>query len=661
MSQRGTAYFYVCTVVGMIALLLLGRVLSSLSIGLAMIMGLAVFIFTFTVFYRFSQKHLFSPLEKLTQGVGFIAQAGDAGRRVIPQGPLEYQQLGKNINSMLEALEGVKKDLEDSQTRYALAASGANDGLWDWNLESEAVYYSPRWYGLLGQVVKREDTLEQWLSCIHPDDRERVESHLHSHLEGHSRFFESEHRILHQEGFYKLMLMRGKAIRNDFDQPIRMSGSLTDMSQRGLFDTLTGLPNRHLLMDRLGHTLRRNSRENRRSALMMIDIQKFSLVNDSLGHYVGDQLLKEFSQRLQNSVRSGDTVAHLGGDSFAVLLETVASENDLVMIIDRIQGQIGLDFDIQGHSITVTAHLGIVGDIGLYSQADEALRNAEIAMYNARLSTQSYVFFEASMLSNIVSRREVESELREALQKKEFFLLFQPIVSLQSGSVQGFEALVRWQHPVQGVVAPAHFISIAEETGLIIPLGEWVLAEACKQIVQWNKKTLEPSFISVNLSAKQLSQVDLVKQVKTVLQETGLEAKYLKLEITESSIIKDPKIAIATLEQLKDLGVQICMDDFGTGYSSLSYLHTLPLSTIKIDRSFISRLGNDPSSLAIVRAVTELAKHMNLDVVSEGVELQEQADYLKDLECPYAQGYLFSRPMTLEAMQGMQSKELQSV
>jgi EAL domain-containing protein (putative c-di-GMP-specific phosphodiesterase class I) len=258
-----------------------------------------------------------------------------------------------------------------------------------------------------------------------------------------------------------------------------------------------------------------------------------------------------------------------------------------------------------------------------------------------------------------MSRLETESELRVALQKQEFFLLFQPIVSLHDESIQGFEALVRWQH-ADGVKSPAHFIPIAEETGLIIPLGEWVLREACKQLALWNMKNKE-GFVSVNLSAKQLSQVDLVTQVKTILQETGLAAKFLKLEITESSIIKDPKTARATLEQLHQLGVQICMDDFGTGYSSLSYLHTLPLSTIKIDRSFISRLGNDQSSLAIVRAVTELAKHMNLDVVSEGVEIQEQAEYLKGLACPYAQGYLFAKPMTLEAMQDLQVQQLQNV
>jgi EAL domain-containing protein (putative c-di-GMP-specific phosphodiesterase class I) len=246
------------------------------------------------------------------------------------------------------------------------------------------------------------------------------------------------------------------------------------------------------------------------------------------------------------------------------------------------------------------------------------------------------------------------------LQKQEFILHFQPIVSLQSGAIQGFEALVRWQHPERGLVSPASFIPIAEETGLIVPLGEWVMREACKQIVQWNKYN-PPAFISVNLSAKQLGQADLLKQVKSILQETGLPASYLKLEITESSIIKDPKLALETMQQLKALGVNISLDDFGTGHSSLSYLHTLPLSTIKIDRSFISRLGSDQSSLAIVRAVTELAKHMNLDVVSEGVELQEQAEYLKSLECPYAQGYLFAKPMTLEDMQNVQGNQLQKV
>jgi diguanylate cyclase (GGDEF)-like protein/PAS domain S-box-containing protein len=647
---RGKTFFYIFAVAGMVAMLLLGSILASLSPVRAFMVGSVFIALASFMVVKFLQSSVFSPLETLTEGVRQITQSGDAAKRIAPQGPSEYRQLGVSINSMLEALEQVKKDLEDSKTRYALAAAGANDGLWDWNLETKTVYFSPRWYSLLGYPEKREDTLEQWLSQVHPDDRERLESQLHSHLEGHSRFFESEHRILHHDGRHRLMLVRGKAIRNDFDQPMRMSGSLTDMSQRGLFDTLTGLPNRHLLMDRLGHALHRSSRESKRSALMVIDAHKFSLVNDSLGYYVGDLLLKELSQRLQNSVRLGDTVAHLGGDAFVLLLENISAEADIMLILERVQSQIALPFEVQGHQIAISANIGIVGDMGFYSNAEEALRNAEIAMYSARSNSQRYAFFESAMLSSIISRREIESELGAALNKQQFFLLYQPIVSLHSGQIQGFEALLRWQHPERGVVSPLHFIPIAEETGLIIPLGEWVLREACRQMAQWHKKHPGQGYMSVNLSAKQLGQLDLVKQVKTILHETGLAANYLKLEITESAIITDPKTALETLKQLKALGAHICMDDFGTGHSSLSYLHTLPLDTIKIDRSFISRLGSDQSSLAIVRAVTELARHMNLEVVSEGVELQEQADFLKGLECQYAQGYLFSKPISLEDM-----------
>lgn len=624
-----------------------------------MVLGLAVVIVAFTFFYRFIQRHWFLPLDQLSEGVTYITHSGDVSRRVIEPPMREYRRLASNINAMLDALEIVKEDLQESQARYALAAAGVNDGIWDWNLENKTVYYSPRWYALVGQVVKQQDTIEQWLSRIHPDDRERVESQLHSHLEGHSRFFESEHRILHQDGAYKLMLVRGKAIRNDLDQPMRMAGSLTDMSQRGLFDTLTGLPNRHLMLDRLRHALRRGGRENKRSVLMVIDIHKFSLINDSLGHYVGDQVIQQFAQRLQNCVRAGDTVAHMGGDAFAVLLEAMSSEPDIIMILERIQHQPNLTFDIQGHHVTINVNIGIVSDIGLYTQADDALRNAEVAMYHARAKHQAYMFFDTSMLSVLVARHELESEMRHGLRAQEFFLLFQPIVSLKNGYIQGFEALVRWQHPEKGVVSPAQFIPVAEETGLIIPLGEWVLREACQQMVSWNEKHKGQGFVSVNLSAKQLAQPDLIRQVKTILRETGLDPHYLKLEITESAIIKDPQAVRAVLEQLQELGIRICMDDFGTGYSSLSYLHTLPLSTIKIDRSFISRLSSDQGSLAIVRAVTELARHMNLDVVSEGVELQEQVEYLKGLECPYAQGYLFARPMSLEAMQDVQMPQLQ--
>ncbi len=610
-------------------------------------LGLALALGASGLLFLYIEKNLLKPLQGLKDAVRFIAQGGDAAKRVQLSNQGEFSQLANYINEMLEALEATKLDLENTKTRYALAATGSNDGLWDWNLKDNTVFYSSRWFSLLGQPDTRETAIETWLSRVHGDDRERVESYLNNHLEGHSRHFESEHRLLHADGSYRWMLVRGKAVRDEFDQAIRMAGSLTDMSTRGMFDTLTGLPNRTLLMDRLSHALRRSYREPKRSALLVVDLNRFKVVNDSLGHYVGDMLLAEVSSRLQSALRTGDTVARLGADEFVLLLENIMSEPDLLHIMDRLERELAQPFDVNGHHITTGCSLGIVADLALFNNADEVLRNAEIAMYSAKASGKLYAFFEPAMFNTVVSQRKTELELKQAVGNNEFFLLYQPIVSLSNNQVQGFEALLRWQHPERGLVNPGDFIPLAEETGLIVPLGTWVLREACLQMSRIQHE-VPPLFMSVNVSARQLEQHDFVAQVKKVLQETGLRANRLKLEITESAVIENPKLVRGMLVKLKELGVQICMDDFGTGYSSLSHLHILPLDTLKIDRSFIKELQHDPNSLAIVRTMMELAKSLGIDVVSEGVELLEQAELLKDLNCRYAQGYLFSHPVSLQ-------------
>lgn len=645
--MRGKVYIVVATLGVVVVTLLLGTAQITDNRWLLSALGLAVALLASGGLFIYIDKTLLKPLQGLKEAVRFITKGGDVAKRVQLPNQGEFSQLATNINDMLDALEAVKQDLENTKTRYALAATGSNDGLWDWNLKDNSVFYSSRWFSLLGQADSREATIETWLSRIHPDDRERVESYLNNHLEGHSRHFESEHRLLHSDGGYRWMLVRGKAVRDENDQPVRMAGSLTDMSTRGMFDTLTGLPNRTLMMDRLSHALRRSHREPKRSALLVLDLNRFKVVNDSLGHYVGDLLLAEVSSRLQNTVRAGDTVARLGADEFVLLLENIASEADLLQIVDRLERELSRPFEVNGHHITTGCSLGIVSDLGLFNSADEVLRNAEIAMYSAKSSGKLYAFFEASMFTTVISQRQTEVQLKAAVENNEFFLLYQPIVSLSNNQVQGFEALLRWQHPERGVVSPAEFIPVAEETGLIVPLGLWVLREACVQMSRL-QSDVPPLFMSVNVSARQLEQQDFVAQVRNILQETGLRANRLKLEITESAVIENPRLVRGMLVKLKELGVQICMDDFGTGYSSLSHLHVLPLDTLKIDRSFIKELQHDANSLAIVRTMTELAKNLGIDVVSEGVELAEQVELLKDLNCGYAQGYLFSKPVTLQ-------------
>ncbi|MGL4611639.1 MAG: putative bifunctional diguanylate cyclase/phosphodiesterase [Trueperaceae bacterium] len=633
--------------------LLVVTVLSTVSLSLWLQLGLALVasgLITLGI-RAVLQYSVFKPLRGLQEAVQFISKGSDVSKRVHLPHYGEFSKLAHHINDMLDALEVVKRDLEDSKTRYALATTGANDGLWDWDLEKKTMFYSARWYSLLGQPEERNATIDTWLARVHPDDRERVESHLNNHLEGHSRHFESEHRLQHHDGSYRWMLVRGKAIRDNFDQAIRMAGSLTDMRGRGMFDTLTGLPNRALLMDRLAHAIRRNAREHKRAAVLVLDLNRFKVVNDSLGHYVGDLLLIEVSNRLQQALRSGDTVARLGADEFVLLLENVNDEGDIIHVIERLERTLSEPLEVSGHRINTGCSLGVVPDLALYTKADEVLRNAEIAMYSAKNAAKLYTFFEPDMFTQVIHQRQIETELKVALDKGEFFLLYQPIVSLKDNETQGFEALLRWQHPERGVVSPAEFIPLAEETGLIVPLGMWVLREACQQLSRMQQET--NMFMSVNVSARQLEQLDFMRQVKAVLQETHVKASHLKIEITESAVIANPKLIHTVLSQLKELGIHICMDDFGTGYSSLSHLHLLPLDTLKIDRSFISNLQHDPNSLAIVRTMTELANHLGIDVVSEGVELLEQAELLKHLNCGYAQGYFFSRPVHLQEARGV--------
>jgi diguanylate cyclase (GGDEF)-like protein len=382
-------------------------------------------------------------------------------------------------------------------------------------------------------------------------------------------------------------------------------------------------------------------------AVLFLDLDRFKNINDSLGHTHGDLLLVAFAERLERTLRPVDTLARFGGDEFAILLSGIKDATDAVRVAKRIQDELSQPFVLDKNSAFATASIGIALSSSGYDRPDDILRDADIAMYRAKENGKArYELFDHGMHARAVSRLQLESDLRHAIEQKEFCVYYQPIVCLQTGRLSGFEALVRWNHPRRGVVSPADFIPVAEETGLIVPIGQWVLNEACASVRQWQLESPghRSLSLSVNLSARQVAQPDLLERIKEALAASKLTPHCLKLEITESVVMENAEAAAMMLKQLRSLGVQLSIDDFGTGYSSLSYLHRFPLNYLKIDRSFVMRLTTDNDN-AIVRTITTLAQNLGMQVIAEGVETEEQYQQLKMLGCEYGQGYLFSRPV----------------
>jgi diguanylate cyclase (GGDEF)-like protein/PAS domain S-box-containing protein len=550
----------------------------------------------------------------------------------------------------------VEAALRESEERYTLAVQGANDGLWDWNLKTGAIFFSSRWKTMIGY---RDDEItnrpEEWLERVHPDDRNHLQEDIAAHLAGQTAHLESEYRILHLDGAYRWMLCRGFAVRDLTGKAYRMAGSQTDISLRkiieerlvhdALHDALTGFPNRALFMDRLAQAIQHTKRHAGQPvyAVLFLDLDRFKVVNDSLGHAAGDQFLITVAQLLKECLRSADTIARLGGDEFAIVLHEIEDVNDAVQVAERMLHALANPLSLNGRTVAASTSIGIAMGNG-NEQPEEILRDADTAMYRAKsLGRARYAIFDPSMHARAMALLQMESDLRHALECEEFEVYYQPIISISSGEIIGAEALVRWWHPQRGTIPPAEFIPIAEETGLIIPIGEWILRNACAQARTWRAAGYLQFRISVNFSARQFQDINLPNLIRQALQDTELPAAALDVEITEGIAMQDINATVQILRELNAMGIRISLDDFGNGYSALGYLRRYPIHTLKIDRSFVQDVSRDSDNAAITAAIIAVAHQLDLMVVAEGVETEEQLAFLRSLGCDAIQGFLFSR------------------
>jgi diguanylate cyclase (GGDEF)-like protein/PAS domain S-box-containing protein len=556
------------------------------------------------------------------------------------------------------AIERTREDARrrEAVERFELISRATNDVVWDWDLQANQVWWNDAYFERFGYA--RENTppgAESWSELIHPEEREQVLKAIHAVIDGGGVAWQAEYRFRRADGEYVYVFDRGFVVRDPFGTAVRMLGAMVDITERKLvqekleqlaqYDTLTGLPNRALFRDRLEQAVARARREKWCTALAFLDLDRFKEVNDTLGHAAGDELLRAVARRLRGCLREGDTVARLGGDEFTAILEDVKGAADAQRVAGKMMAALEQPLVLEGREVFVTGSIGfaLFPDDG--EDADTLVRHADGAMYEAKNEGRNtFRRFSAETQAAARGRRTVEANLRRALERGELELHYQPIFRLGAQELAGAEALMRWRDPERGLVAPAEFIGLAESSGLIVPIGEWAVQEACRQAARWREKR-EGLYVSVNFSARQFRKDDLTGAVSAALSAAKLEGRHLVLEITETLLMENPEGARRTLEALRTQGVRVSLDDFGTGYSSLAYLRHFTIDSLKIDRTFVHDITLDPEDAKIVRAMIGLAHDLRLAVTAEGIETHAQLQFLLAHGCEFGQGFLFGKPV----------------
>ncbi len=553
-----------------------------------------------------------------------------------------------------------RRALSEVQERFALAVRGSNDGVWEWLLDTGEMHFSRRWRELLGYGIDDlSNTVDEWFGRVHPGDVAALRADIDSHLAGDKPFHENEHRLRASDGTYRWVISRGVVQRDPVGRPLRMAGSLTDTSDYRLreqklveenrHDPLTGLPRREPFMERLARAIELRRQDSTYAfTVLMVDVDRFRWLADSIGHQAADGVLGILSRRLLGCVRPGDVVARFGGDKFAVLLENLDDVDAGTDIANRIRHAVHDPFEVDGQTVYVTVSIGLTTSSRNYEEPDEVISDVGAAASKAKERGQDrHEVFETKMRIDALTHLRLEVALRQAVEREEFELHYQPIVALDTGNLMGFEALTRWRHPRRGLVAPSEFIPVAEQTGLILPIGRWAIHEAVRQLHRWGEALpdLPPLSMSVNLSGRQLADPRLLEEIESALRNNEVSPSSLRLELTESVLMDNAETVLRILDTLRSLGVRIWVDDFGTGYSSLSYLHRFPVDGLKIDKAFVDVLDGSEQGAAMIRTIVGLAQALSVDVIAEGIESRAQADQLLRLGCMRGQGFLFGAPL----------------
>ncbi len=605
-----------------------------------------------------------------------LAQCFEAGADDFISKPINKIELRARVNSMLRikqhydllqsslerqaALEKekVEASLKESENRYASLASVVPVGIFRLDLDGHCLYVNDHWSYITGMSADESEGLG-WLNAIHPEDRLTVARQWYDATKIGTVLLSLECRFLGSKDNTIWVIGQSVLERNEHGQMTGFVGTITDITERkeaqknllynSLHDPLTSLANRTLLIKTLEVAIAKASvSESYQYAVLFLDLDRFKVINDSLGHLFGDQLLQNVAQKLQSHLKPTDLIARIGGDEFVILLEDIAGDEDVLQVVQKILHQFQTSTVINGHEVFITTSIGLVFGNSHYKKANDLIRDADIALYRAKSEGKAtYRLFDARMHTQAVNRLNLETQLRKAFERDEFVLHYQPIMDIFKKQLVGFEALVRWQHPTRGLILPSEFIPITEETGMILRLDDWVINESCRQLSDWRNRFPNhfPLKISVNLSVQDLRAANLVSSIESSLSKTGLSGDCITLEITESMLIDNIHKTIDLLNQLREKNIHISIDDFGTGYSSLKYLHLLPADYLKIDRSFVSRMAEENRDYQVVNTIINLSNQLGVAVIAEGIETNQQLKWLEKLGCEFGQGYFFSKPL----------------